>query len=137
MDAGWGSGVTRWWRGLAPSFAREVLAQAILGRQARATELLPRLMARDGIVARTPQEQRTVATIVIGDPAGEHLPVAERVALARAASRLPWPELTHCLRTIRPGTDAELDRLLAEAGASVADRLSVWGLGAARTSAQR
>lgn len=133
MSPGWGAGAVAWWRGAAPllgqtALERETLAAALLGERIRPEEIVRRITSRDGIVPRDASEQRTLATIVLNDPAGAHLPMPLRVSLARTCGRLPWPEVARCARSTMQCTDAELDRLLAEAGATVSDRLAVWGL---------
>jgi hypothetical protein len=107
---------------------REVLAAALRGERIRPEGIVRRITSRGRIEPSDANEQRMFAAILLNDPAGTHLPLPLRLSLARTCGRLPWPEVARCARSTMPCTDAELDRLLAEAGATVNDRLALWGL---------
>lgn len=110
------------------SLEREAMAAALLGERARPDDLIRRIILLERLVPRDAHEQRVLATVMLADPAGDHLPVSLRISLVRMCARLPWPELARCARSALDCSDVELDGLLAEAGASVTDRLAVWGL---------
>lgn len=133
MSPRWGADAATWWRQTAPrlgrtSLKRESLAAALLGERTPTDGILRRIISRDEIVPRDAHEQRILAAVMLAHPAGDHLPVPLLISLVRTCARLPWPELARCARSALDYTDADLDGLLAEAGASVTDRLEVWGL---------
>lgn len=133
MRPPWGVDAATWWRRIAPrleptALERELLAAALLGERTPSDGILRRIISRERISPRDAHEQRILANVMLAHPAGDHLPVPLRISLVRTCARMPWPELAHCAQSTLGCTDAELDRLLAEAGATVIDRLSVWGL---------
>jgi len=110
------------------SLERESLAAVLLGERSPTDGILRRIILRDRTAPRDAHEQRILATVMLTHPAGDHLPVPLRISLVRTCAQMPWPELASCAQSTLGCTDADLDRLLAEAGATVTDRLAVWGL---------
>lgn len=121
--------VERWWSRTAPTLGRERLASALLGRPAGPMALVRQRLWAAGLAPSSPAERRHLTrTLITGCP-GAELPIATRIAIARTCAQAAWTDVTRCLREAGTRTDQEVDLLLAEAGASVAERLDVWGLG--------
>ena len=133
MQPDWIEQATTWWSRaadllVADSVRREKLAGALSGRPLSTQQAVDRLLSHIPINPRNPFEERARAAVMIEDARGGIMPLTERVRLIRRITGLPWSEVAQRIRAANMCSEAELDQLLSEAGATVRDRLLAQGL---------